>query len=239
MRYIKNITELKEYVFQRLGVPVVQVELFEDQLNIAINDALKKFLEEHYEGTDEKIIFLDIVKDQKEYILDDTVISIKNVFPNTNKLKIDDDENWLLHDIYGPYPQNQISIVDIEVWRQNYRQWELYFNKPISFSYNQTTKKLYFPVIPKNSVRYALQVFKAEDDDGIKRVYDNTWLKEYSVALAGLQWAINISKYSGANLPGGANFNYEIMESRYTAMKEKLELELDEKYSEPTDLFIG
>jgi hypothetical protein len=66
-------------------------------------------------------------------------------------------------------------------------------------------------------------------------IQDSLWLKKYAVALAKYQWGWNISKYTGAQLPGGVELNGESIMGEGKEEIEKLMLELEEKYSEPPD----
>jgi hypothetical protein len=66
-------------------------------------------------------------------------------------------------------------------------------------------------------------------------IFDSLWLKNYAAALARIQWGVNLGKYEGVQLPGGGTPNAAGILEKGEADKEKLLIELDEKYTEPPD----
>lgn len=58
------------------------------------------------------------------------------------------------------------------------------------------------------------------------RMFNDVWLKRYSVALAKKQWGMNLSKFQNMQLPGGVTFNgSELMQQAQTEL-DKLEEQL-------------
>ena len=47
-----STTELKEYALRKLGKPVVEVNLADEQMNDIIDEAIQYFQEYHFDGTE-------------------------------------------------------------------------------------------------------------------------------------------------------------------------------------------
>ena len=79
-------TELKDYCLRRLGFPVIDINVDDDQLEDRIDDALAKYREFHYDGVEEsylahKVTQADITN---RYItVSDNIIGITRLLPIT------------------------------------------------------------------------------------------------------------------------------------------------------------
>lgn len=232
-----TIYELQEYILRRLGHPVINIEIDSSQLEDCINEATDKFIESHYDGTNISYIATDFIKDQTVYILDSTIQSVVDIL-KTNSLLISDEPLLLTLPMrLGDYDSPFVDLTEIEVFRQNIKNIDSYFAQETLFDFNSTTKKLILAVPPEKNEKVILKVFKSEIPNDA--VYDNLWFKKYATALAKIQWGSNLSKYSGATLPGGVQINGQEIKSDGYKEKEDLEIELQEMYSDPPDFMIG
>ena len=48
-----STTELKEYALRKLGKPVIDINLADEQMNDMIDEAIQMFQEYHFDGTEE------------------------------------------------------------------------------------------------------------------------------------------------------------------------------------------
>lgn len=238
-----NKPDLVQYIYRKLGHPVIRVELAEEQLEDCIDEAIKTYTEQHLDACEIGYINHQVVKDQSEYTLSETVqdvLDVLNIEGQNSSLFPWADEPLLL-----PYPYigwgynvgycGYYDAVDVEVHRQRYQLWEDTIRHPVPFEFNQVTKKLYFPDAPDSDGVRVLKIWQTATDITGEAVQDSLWLKKYVVALAKYQWGHNISKYTGAQLPGGVELNGERIMGDAKEEIEKLETELEEKYSEPPD----
>lgn len=235
--------DLKQYILRKLGSPVINVEISKSQLDDAIDDALQKFHENHFDGVDVGYLLLPIEKDNQEYVLDDEIFEVTDIL-GPDVFSYSGDPLLIRESLqFGNSLSlmSEVDLIGIEVWRQNIKNLENAFNKEILFDFNSTTKKLFLHVNPLIDTTFALKVYKSENADDIEdsNLYNNIWLKKYSVALAKYQWGTNIQKYESIALPGGGSINFRDIMTQATESIDKLETELDERYSEPYDLFVG
>ncbi len=74
-----KIPELKQYIYRKLGHPVINVEVDETQLEDAIDEALKTFIESHYDACEIGYVELEVQAGVKEYTLPESVQDVLEV----------------------------------------------------------------------------------------------------------------------------------------------------------------
>jgi hypothetical protein len=235
-------SNLKSYILRRLGSPVINVELTEDQIEDCIDDALEQFTEEHYDGVFTFFQPLTLVAGTTKYKLNDDVQSVLSII-SSESLQFDysGDEPLLLRSFWLGNEGTQLvknTLVDVEVYRQQFKMYSDYFDVPIQFDYNHPTRTMHLYAEPKQNLNVFLRVYK-NDEEELDEYLTNRWMKAYSTALARKQWGHNLMKYDGANLPGGAQFNHSEILAQAEADIERLLAELEEKYSLPIDPMVG
>jgi hypothetical protein len=241
-----KVPELKQYMLRNLGHPVVEVEVDDTQLDDCIDEALKTFTESHYDACNIGFLAVEVSVGVKEYILPESIQSVIEVMNiqgvGSSSLWVDDEPLLVLRPGgggggYGGFnePDGFFDITSVEVYRQRMSLWEDAYKIHILYEYNEVTKKLSFPEAPKTNGTRMLHVVQSAVDEDDGSVSDSLWLKKYSVALARIQWGVNLGKYEGAQLPGGASFNYQAITEKGESDKETLLTELEEKYTEPPD----
>lgn len=238
----QNYENLKQYILRKLGSPVINIEITDDQLEDCIDSAIEDFQEEHYNGTYVGYIPLQLTEGVVSYQMEDNIQEVVHIL-SSESLSFDwkGDDPLLISAFYlgnehSHYFKN--DLVSVEVFRQNFKMFEDYFEIPIQFDYNSASKTLYLYTEPERDVATFLKVYQS-DDDKIKKYLTDGWVKEYSVALARKQWGTNLMKYNGANLPGGAEFNYQGILDMAEKDIEVLKEELEDKFSLPLTPLIG
>ena len=235
-----KIPELKQYIYRKLGHPVINVEVDETQLEDVIDEALKTFIESHYDACEIGYVELEVKNGVKEYTLPEGVQDVMECLNIENESSstffISDEPLLINRQQVMNEPCGYHDVVSVEVYRQRLALIEDQFKKHILFEFNQVSKKLFFPEAPESDGIRVLKVAQASVDtneNGL--VLDSLWLKNYSVALARIQWGVNLGKYSGAQLPGGVEINAADIAAQGESERERLILELEEKYSLPPD----
>ena len=83
-----------------------------------------------------------------------------------------------------------------------------------------------------------VECYRALDPTTFTRVWNEPWLKHYATALIKRQWAINLKKFSGLQLPGGVSLDGQSLYDEATQEIKNLEDDLVNK-SAPLEFFIG
>lgn len=231
--------QLQQYILNRLGAPVINVELHPDQMDIAINDAIQLFVESHYDGTDLGYYSLNVDREVLSYTLPDKVFEVVRIINPQNNIFIFD-EPLLLTPNYGNTITPDVTALDvksIEALRHIFKTAEKTYNAEILFEFNSTTKRLNFHAKPKISGAYICEVYQSEED--ISQYYRNIWVKNYATAMSKKILSTNVGKYTGTALPGGVSVDYQRMATEADNEIAFLLAELRDKYTEGTGFFIG
>lgn len=75
--------------------------------------------------------------------------------------------------------------------------------------------------------------------EGLSDIWNDRWLKAYATAKIKYQWGSNLSKFSGIQLPGGVTLDGVTIKQEAHDDIEKLEEQLYNASSMPSEIFIG
>lgn len=83
-----------------------------------------------------------------------------------------------------------------------------------------------------------IRAYKMLDGEESPDLYNNWWVRDFATALTKKQWAINLKKFEGIEMPGGVRFNGQRLYEEATQELEELEERLLE-LEEPPHFFMG
>lgn len=246
-------TELKDYCLRRLGFPVIDINVDDDQLEDRIDDALSKYKEFHYDGTEECYLAHKVTAaDQlNRYItVSDNIIGITRLLPvtgssissqGTNGFNIFDINYQIrLNDFYNLLSSSYTYYV---IAREHLAMLDLIVTGEIPFDFNKRTKRvnLYMDWNGRLDVDdyIVFEAFRIVDPEVYSKVYSDPWLKSYTTALFKEQWGSNLTKYANYTLPGGLVVNGDKIYTDALTEKEKLEEQLRDTYEAPPAMFVG
>lgn len=239
--------EFKEYCLRKLGKPVIEINVDDDQVEDRIDEAIKYYWDYHFDGTEKtyyKHLITEQTKTNKYITLPENIIGAIRVFQiGDPSIRASDMFNIryqiALNDLYQlttvsllPYymaMQHLGTITELLVGQQPVR-------------YNRHTNKMYIDMDwTKIDVgQYLLvEAYEVIDPDVYTDAWGDRWLQEYCAQKIKYQWGTNLTKFIGLQLPGGVQFNGEkIMDDAEKAI-EKLEQEMISSYSLPVADMIG
>lgn len=106
-----------------------------------------------------------------------------------------------------------------------------------TFDYNRKQDRLYIRADWLSTFKIGnyigIECFATIDPETWSKVWQDTWLRKYATALIKAQWGQNLSKYTGVQIAGGVTFNGDKILTDAKLDIEKLEKEMDDKFSEP------
>jgi len=115
-------------------------------------------------------------------------------------------------------------------------------NRKPSIQFNRMTNKLYPNINWTSDTRpgdlLVIKCYRAIDPEEFSKVWNDPWLKHYATALVKRNWATNIKKYSGIQLPGGVTLNGQALYDEAINEIRELQDELINKQA-PLNFFIG
>jgi hypothetical protein len=157
--------------------------------------------------------------------------SSKNIFDLQYQLRLND-----LYDL------TSTSIVYYKTVMSHLAMLDLELNGHPLYRFNRMQNRLMLDVNWATDVilgDYVLvQGYRSLDPSEFTKVWNEPWLKHYTTALFKKQWAVNIKKFSGIQLPGGVTLDGDKLYLEATKEIEDLEHELQTK-SAPLEFFLG
>ena len=86
--------DFKEYCLRKLGKPVIEINVDDDQVDDRVDEALRFYWDYHFDGTEKvyyKYQITQVDKNNKYITMPDNIIGVVNIFPvgqalNTNNL---------------------------------------------------------------------------------------------------------------------------------------------------------
>ena len=221
----------KEYCLRKLGKPVIEINVDDDQIDDRIDECIRYYWDYHFDGTEKtyyKQAVTDQIKSDKYITLPENIIGAIRVFQiGDPSIRASDMFNIryqiALNDLYQlttvsllPYymaMQHLGTITELLVGQQPIR-------------YNRHTNKMHIDMDwTKIDVGQFLLVeaYEVIDPDTYTNAWGDRWLQEYTTQKIKYQWGSNLTKFSGMVLPGGVQFNGEkILDDAEKAI-EKLE----------------
>ena len=238
--------DFKDYCLRRLGAPVIQINVDEDQVQDRIDDALQMYWDYHSDGTDKQYYKALITQDDlnNQYIqLPDNIIGAVSVFPIGSSLSTNNLFNIryqiALNDLYD---LTATTMVPYYMAMQHIQLLEQLLVGQQPIRYNRRNNRLYIDMdwsITGVNEYVVVEAFSIVDPNEFTKVWSDRWLQRYATALIKRQYGENISKYSEVLLPGGTKFNGQKIYNDAVAEIDMLEKELIKSYSLPISYMIG
>jgi len=247
MASVTTREELKDYCLRRLGAPVIEINVDDDQIEDRIDDAFQFYREYHFDAV-EKVYLKHQMTAQditNQYItLPDLVTGVERILPFTNR---SDGTNIfsiryqiLLNDLYSLMSTNLIYYYQVKQQLELINQ-VLVGVKPIRF--NRHMNRLYvdmsWPEDADVGTWIIVECWRILDPETYRDVYNDMFLKRYCTALFKRQWGENLKKFQGVQLPGGVTINADQIYQDAIAEITQIESEMQSRFELPVDFFTG
>jgi hypothetical protein len=248
---------LKDYCLRRLGFPVIEINVDDDQLEDRIDDAIQYWQDYHFDGLQKvyyvkridntdvtnKYIDLNNIVDSSNAALD--IVGITRIFPLQDSQATINmfDLRYQLR-LNELYDFTSASYVNYTLTQQHLRSLEMMFTGEVPIRFNRHMKKLYIDwawgasEAPAGTVVIA-EAYATLDATLYNRVWNDRWIKEYATALIKRTWGNNLKKFSGLQLPGGVTLNGDKIFEEAAAEIEKLESEMQSEYGAPLEFLMN
>lgn len=175
--------------------------------------------------------------------LPDIVYGVTRILPfagtSTSKSMFDIQYQLRLNDLYD---LTSTSIIYYKQVMSHLSLLDLELNGKPMFRFNRMQSRIYpdinwdVDVAPGDFI--VLDCYRALDPTQFTRVWNESWLKHYTAALFKRQWATNLKKFAGIQLPGGVSLDGQAMYDEAVSEIKDLEDSLQNK-SAPLEFFLG
>lgn len=242
---------LIDYCKRRLGDPVIEINVDEDQLEDRLDEALQYYQEYHSDATLRTYLKHQVTADDvtNQYItLDADITFISRMFPITSNFSasrnfFDIKYQMMLNDVadlqnfagdlaYYEQMQQYLSLLDMTL------------NGTPQVQFSRKQNRLYiFGDFEDDDIKeddyVVAEVYKIINPNSHTSIYNDIWLKEYTTALIKQQWGANLIKFEGMQLPGGVVLNGRQLYDDATGEIERLRETIRLEHEMPADFFVG
>jgi hypothetical protein len=253
--------QLVDYCLRRLGAPVLEINVDDDQIDDLVDDALQYFHERHFDGVERMYLKYQITQNDIDRgrgaktdgvgVVTTTGVSNTNTSFNfyeaSNYIQVPDSVIGI--EKIFKFDTSSISGGMFSIKYQLFLNDLYYFNSINLLQYAMTKSYLEdidFLLTTDKQVRFnkrqnrlVIDCYRILDPNDFTKVYNDSFIKKYLTALIKKQWGQNLIKFRGVKLPGGIELNgreiYEDAERELDAIKQSMTLE----YELPPYDFIG
>lgn len=238
---------LIKYCLRALGEPVVEINIDEGQVEDRVDEAIEYFRQYHFDGIEKVYLKHNITQeniDNKYIEVPDLIYGITKVYPiasgtSTSKSIFDLQYQLRLNDLYD---LTSTSVMYYTQVMSHLALLDMTLNGHPLYRFNRLSNKLYIDTVWQEKMEVGnyilVECYRAMDPETATRMYNETWLKHYTTALIKKQWAINLKKFSGMQLPGGVSIDGPALYVEAMTEIKDLEDEMLNK-SAPLEWFLG
>jgi hypothetical protein len=238
--------EFKEWCLRKLGKPVIEINVDDDQVDDRIDEALSYYWDYHFDGTERTFFKHQLTADDmtNKYItVPENIIGVINIFDIGDALSTNNLFNiryqFALNEIYDLSNYN-LSNYYLAMQHIQFLEELLVGKQPIR--YNRHVNKLHIDMdwAKVEEGHYIIaEAYQIVDPNTYADVWKDRWLQNYASAKIKYQWGSNLTKFEGMQLPGGVQFNgMQILQDAQTEI-DKLEEDMITSYSLPVMDMIG
>lgn len=239
--------EFKEYCLRKLGKPVIEINVDDDQVDDRIDEAIRYWYDYHFDGS-ERTYYKHAITEtdvaNKYITLPENIIGAVSIFSMSDpSIRSDDLFNIryqiALNDLYT---LTNVSIVPYYMVMEHLSLLTemLVGKQPIRYSRHKD--RLHIDM-DWNTVAVGefllVEAYEIVDPEVWTDAWNDRWLQNYATALIKRQWGSNLTKFSGMVLPGGVQFNGEKIYDDATEEIRRMEEEMISSYSLPVLDMIG
>jgi len=238
--------EFKENCLRRLGKPVIEINVDDDQVEDRIDEALRYYWDYHFDGSSKTYYKYQVTSQDKtnKYItMPENIIGVINLFDLGSALGTNNLFNIryqiALNDLYT---LTSVSMVPYYMAMQHIQNLEYLLVGKQPLRYNRNTNRLNIDMDwdRLNAGEYlVVEAYEVLDPTVYADAWKDRWLLRYAACLIKQQWGQNLKKFEGMRMPGGLVFNGQRIYDEATQEREKLEQEMIYTYSLPAADMIG
>ncbi|MDB4350330.1 hypothetical protein OAA38_00825 [bacterium] len=241
---------LIDYCLRKLGAPVIEINVDDDQLEDRVDEALQFYREYNSDALVKTYLKHLVTSDDvtNKYIsVNDNILFVQRIFPINSglssssffglkyQISLNDiyDLNTYVGDLaYYEQMQQYVSLIDMKLTGAPL----------ITFSRNQN--RIYIHGEFENKTIKAndyivFETYQQIDPNTHTDIYNDISLKEYLTQLIKQQWGANLIKFEGMQLPGGVQLNGRQLYDDATQELEKLREQMRLTHELPVDFFLG
>ena len=208
--------EFKDWVLRKLGAPVIQINVSDEQVDDRVDEAIDYWRDYHYNGSQLVYLKHQITQDDIDngYVtLPTQLLGISGIFNLNTSISTGSgifnvQYQFVLNNLEDITGYN-ITNYYMAMQHMEFLQ-EMLVGKPM-IRYNKHVNKLFIDGSTAMTVGnyIIIEAYDVIDADTYSDVWSDSWLQNYASALVREQWGLNLTKFTGMQLVGGVAFNGE------------------------------
>jgi len=239
--------EFKQFCLRRLGAPLLEINVADEQVEDCIEIAFQYYYDYHYDATEKVYLAHAVTQDDitNKYItVPDSVIGVMNIFDIGDSYSTNNLFNLRyqisLNDLYsfntGPFAPYYMALQNVALAE------ELFVGKQ-GIRFQRHSNKLYVDIAWGEKIVLGeymiIEAYQKIDPDVYTDMYNDRWLQRYCTALIKKQWGENLKKFEGMSMPGGVSFNGQKIWDEAKEEIDAMEEEMISSYSLPVTDMLG
>lgn len=210
-------SEFKQYILRKIGAPVIQINVADEQIEDRIDEAISFWRDYHYAGS--QLVYLKHALTQEDiddgYIqVPEQLLGVVRIFDLSSSISTGSGMFNVtyqfvlnnINDIMGYNVQNYyMSMQHIQFMQ------EILVGRPL-IRFNRHINRVYIDV-NKGLLRpgqfIIVEAYDIIDGETYSDVWNDRFLQNYASALVREQWGLNLTKFTNMQLVGGVQFNGE------------------------------
>ena len=243
--------QLKDYCLRALGHPVIEVNVEDSQVEDRIDEALQYFAKYHHDGGMRMYYTYPLTAEDisRKWIdtnpIDPSIMTINRIFHMVFNLTTHNIFNiryqLALNDLYG-LRTGQTNLNYYVSTMQYIEMLEQLLDPEKQIRFSRVNNRLYIDATTTDmqaGTYLMIEAYSANNPETATEIYNDNFLKKYTIALIKRQWGVNLSKYEGMPLPGNVTFNGGKIYQEAMEELAKLEEDVQTKYQLPPDFITG
>jgi hypothetical protein len=235
----------KDYCLRKLGFPVIQINIDDDQLEDCVDRALQYFQDFHHNGTERTYLQHQITQediDNRYLTVSSGVIGIIRVFPITNSQTVSMFDARYQMRLNELYDFTNVSYVYYTMMQTHLRMIDMLFTGEKPIRYNRNTDRLNIDW-DWNALKVGQYVIMEGtvivDPDTYTKTWNDRMLKRLATAYIKEVWGNNLKKFGGMQLPGGITMNGQQIYDEAVKEIDEIEKSIRLEHEEPPTFFVA
>lgn len=239
--------EFKDYILRKIGAPVIQINVSDEQVEDRVDEAISFWRDYHYNGSQLVYLKHQITQDDIDngYIkLPENLLGIQKVFDLDNSISTG---TGIFNVQYQFVLNNMTDITGYSIDHYYMAMSHLEFlqewlvGRPL-VRYNKHVNRLYIDVDKSRLAVGKWLIIEAYDvinEAEYSDVWSDRWLQNYASVLVREQWGLNLTKFTNMQLVGGVSFNGEQILNDARQERQQMEEDAIRSLQPLTYNFIG
>ena len=247
----------KEYCLRRLGFPVIDINVDDDQVEDRVDDALQYWTDYHYDGMQKTYYIHPITSEDIQNrsfdmsnVRDNAnnevqVVGVTRIFPISESQATVNmfDLRYQLR-LNELYDFTSASYINYTLTMQHLRSLEIMFTGEVPIRFQRHTNTLFVDwrwdqSAVTTGTMVIIECYTSINPNVYTDLWNDRWLKEYATALIKRTWGNNLKKFSGMQLPGGVTLNGDKIYDEAAQEIKALEDEMETRYGGVLEFYLN